>query len=47
MKAVKIFLIPGLFLIYSNKDIKAQEPMKSGLTLDSKQQNIITISASV
>jgi alkylhydroperoxidase/carboxymuconolactone decarboxylase family protein YurZ len=45
MKWIRIFLVPGLFLFFLTKGTKAQQPMNTFQTLDSKQQSIVAISA--
>ena len=45
MKPIKIFLLPGLFLLFSTLNIKAQHSINANQALDGKQQGIITISA--
>ena len=45
MKPIRIFLVLGLFVFTITNVIHAQQPIKSGTSLDGKQQSIITISA--
>ena len=45
MRRIKILLLPGLFLLFSTLNIKAQDTINTNLALDGKQQGIITISA--